>query len=133
MRRRNEPVAPSIGERVDSIVSSHWTTTGPPTGTSLRAYEIAAEEFAPVLADLQRLDADRGLEREARLRHLDDLPGRHAGPRPRRGRPSSPPVPFQEYFSPFTFQPASAAGVFTVYSAGPAPFSGEKPVPARSR
>ncbi|MCU0256186.1 MAG: hypothetical protein MUF60_05550, partial [Vicinamibacterales bacterium] len=77
MQRRNEPVAPSIAGRVGSIVSSHWTTTGPPTGTSLRAYEIAAEEFAPVLERLRALDADlRKLEATLEAAGAPWTPGR---------------------------------------------------------
>ncbi len=80
MRRRNEPVALAIGDRVDSIVSSHWTTTGPPTGTSLRAYEIAAEEFAPVLDRLRALDADlRKLEATLEAGGAPWTPGRVPG------------------------------------------------------
>ena len=46
MERRYEPVAMSIEDRVGAIVRSHWNTTGAPTGTNLRAYDIAADEFA---------------------------------------------------------------------------------------
>jgi photosystem II stability/assembly factor-like uncharacterized protein len=55
MARRNEPTPPSIQERVNAIVRSHWTTTSPPTGTNQRAYEIAADEFTTALEQLRQL------------------------------------------------------------------------------
>jgi hypothetical protein len=50
---RNEPVPPSIRGRVQRVVSSQWQVSSAPTGTQSRAYEIAAEAFAPVLAGLR--------------------------------------------------------------------------------
>jgi photosystem II stability/assembly factor-like uncharacterized protein len=55
MERRYDAVSPSIQERVNSIVRTHWNTTSAPTGTSLQAYEIAADEFAGVLERLRQL------------------------------------------------------------------------------
>ncbi|HVR96236.1 MAG TPA: glycosyl hydrolase, partial [Thermoanaerobaculia bacterium] len=52
--RRNEPTAQSIEDRVDAVVTS-FTSTSPATGTHQAAYAIAAEAFAPVLADLRKL------------------------------------------------------------------------------
>ena len=54
-RSRNEPVSPSIVGRVQRIVGGQWTSSSAPTGTNREAYRIAAEEFGPVLADLQQL------------------------------------------------------------------------------
>jgi photosystem II stability/assembly factor-like uncharacterized protein len=54
-----EPVPPSISERVQRIVHSLWSSTSAPTGTQQRGYEIAGQQFAPVLASLRTLvDAD---------------------------------------------------------------------------
>jgi photosystem II stability/assembly factor-like uncharacterized protein len=50
---RNEPVPPSIRDRVQRVVSSQWGVSSAPTGTQKRAYEIAAEAFAPVLEGLR--------------------------------------------------------------------------------
>lgn len=53
--RRNEPTPPSIVQRVQGIVSGHWTSTSAPTRTHRDAYRIAAEAFAPVLERLRTL------------------------------------------------------------------------------
>jgi hypothetical protein len=55
MARRNEVVAPSTQERVNTIVRTQWNSTAAPTGTSQRAYDIAAEEFAGQLEGLRQL------------------------------------------------------------------------------
>ncbi|MEW6071397.1 MAG: glycosyl hydrolase [Planctomycetota bacterium] len=63
--RRNEPTPPSIQERIGRAVEA-FETTSAPTTTQRRAYEIAATEFAGLLAaltrlvdeDLARLEAD---------------------------------------------------------------------------
>ena len=53
--RRNEPTPPSIYARVDQVVGGHWYSTADATATHHRNYEIAAKEFAPVLAGLRTL------------------------------------------------------------------------------
>jgi photosystem II stability/assembly factor-like uncharacterized protein len=53
--RRNEPTPPSIVQRVQGIVSGHWTSTSAPTQTHREAYRAAAEAFAPVLDRLRTL------------------------------------------------------------------------------
>ena len=53
--RRNEPTPPSIAGRVDQIVTGHWYATADATATHRKNYEIAAKEFAPVLAGLRTL------------------------------------------------------------------------------
>ncbi len=50
-----EPVSPSIVERVRRIVYSVWASTSAPTGTQQRGYEGAAQAFAPVLEKLRAL------------------------------------------------------------------------------
>jgi photosystem II stability/assembly factor-like uncharacterized protein len=64
MRQRNEPTPLAIQDRVDAIVSSHWSATVAPTGTSRKAYEAAATAFEKELAALRTLvDTDlRALE-----------------------------------------------------------------------
>jgi photosystem II stability/assembly factor-like uncharacterized protein len=50
-----EPVDPSIVERVQRIVYSLWASTSAPTGTEQRGYEVASQAFAPVLEKLRAL------------------------------------------------------------------------------
>jgi hypothetical protein len=55
LAKYQEPVPTSIVDRVQGVVHGHWSTTSAPTGTHLRSYEIAAQEFAPVLEKLRTL------------------------------------------------------------------------------
>jgi hypothetical protein len=72
-----EPTPLSIMARVQGIVSGHWTTTQAPTATHRRAYEIAAEEFADVLARLQASMNDlQALEAKAEAAGAPWTPGR---------------------------------------------------------
>jgi len=54
--RRNEPVDPSIRERVDRIVDSGFFTTQAPTATNRDGYRFASAAFAEQLAVLRRLE-----------------------------------------------------------------------------
>ncbi len=65
MSKRNEPVPPGIVDRVQQVVAGHWSATSDVTATHRRNYEIAAEEFAPVLEKLRTLV-------ESDLRRLED-------------------------------------------------------------
>jgi len=51
----NEPRPNSIAERVNQIVSGHWNSTADATTTHRRNYEIAAQQFGPVLEQLRAL------------------------------------------------------------------------------
>jgi hypothetical protein len=53
--RRNEPAAPGLIDRIDTIISGHWATTLAATGSHRRNYEIAAAEFEGALASLRPL------------------------------------------------------------------------------
>jgi photosystem II stability/assembly factor-like uncharacterized protein len=55
IRGASEPTAPGIVDRVDQIVSGHWTSTAAPTGTHRESYQHAAAEFGEFLPELQRL------------------------------------------------------------------------------
>ncbi len=55
VRSRNAPAPPSIIERVNGIVDDQWMSTGAPTQTQIDAYNIAGDEFAPLLAQLRTL------------------------------------------------------------------------------
>jgi len=65
IRSHSEPDPPSIVERVQGVVYGHWTSTSAPTQTQRDAYQIAAEEFADVLAKLKSLI-------EVDLKNLED-------------------------------------------------------------
>ena len=56
--KHQEPVSPSMVERVQRVVHALWTSTSAPTGTQTRAYEIAARDFGSALEKLRTLDAD---------------------------------------------------------------------------
>ena len=49
----NEPKPASIVDRVEQIVSGHWHSTADATMTHRHNYEIAAQQFAPVLDQLR--------------------------------------------------------------------------------
>ncbi len=67
LRKREEPLPPSINGRVQQVAGNQWHTTSPPTQTQRDAYRHAGTEFEPVLADLRALLSD-DLERlEAQL------------------------------------------------------------------
>ncbi len=55
IRSRSESTPPAIAERIDDVVSGHWTSTSAPTETQREAYRIAGAAFEPVLEDLRRL------------------------------------------------------------------------------
>jgi photosystem II stability/assembly factor-like uncharacterized protein len=55
MAGRNEPTAMSTVDRVQAIVSSHWSATVAPTGTSREAYAVASEAFEKQLATVRTL------------------------------------------------------------------------------
>lgn len=76
--RRQETLPPSITDRIDRVVGSQWATTAGPTQTELDAYRLAAEAFAPVLADLRKLvEVDlRALEEKMESAGAPWTPGR---------------------------------------------------------
>ncbi len=53
--RRNEPAQPGLIDRIENIVSGHWSTTSAPTGSHRKNYDIAAEEFDTALKKLHPL------------------------------------------------------------------------------
>lgn len=75
---RNEPTPPSIVDRVQTIVYGHWDATSAPTATQRRNYDIAAAEFAPVLAKLRTITLTdlKRLEDEAEAAGAPWTPGR---------------------------------------------------------
>jgi len=55
LQSRFEATPPTILDRVNDVVGDLWTTTSAPTKTHIKNYEIAGDEFAPVLAELKTL------------------------------------------------------------------------------
>jgi photosystem II stability/assembly factor-like uncharacterized protein len=53
--RRNEPAAVGLLDRIDTIIGGHWSTTGAPTGSHRKNYDIASDEFADALKALRPL------------------------------------------------------------------------------
>jgi hypothetical protein len=62
--RRNEPAASGLIDRIETIISGHWSTTSAPTGSHRKNYDIAADEFEKALKDLRPL-----LERDLSALH----------------------------------------------------------------
>ncbi|MBI2946665.1 MAG: hypothetical protein HYY23_03400 [Verrucomicrobia bacterium] len=60
LAKREEPMPPSIAQRVQSIVGTQWRVTSAPTQTHRDAYRYAGEAFEKTLADFRTL-ADRDL------------------------------------------------------------------------
>lgn len=78
LARRNEPVPPSIAERVGGIVDSQWLSTSAPTTTNREQLELAGRLFAPLLEKLRALaETDlRGLEDRLEKAGAPWTPGR---------------------------------------------------------
>ena len=78
LEKYQEPVPPSIVERVSGIVGALWGITSAPTGTHQRSYEFAAAEFAPALDKLRTLvETDlKQLESQAEALGAPWTPGR---------------------------------------------------------
>jgi chromosome segregation ATPase len=56
--RRFYPTSPSITDRIGSIVNAQWSTSGPPTGTSLEQYAIASADLKEQTSKLAQLEKD---------------------------------------------------------------------------
>jgi hypothetical protein len=78
LQRNNEPTPPSIIDRVQDIVGGHWTSTSVATQTFQDGYQIAAEEFPPVLENLRMLIEVDLAKLEAKLEQINApwTPGR---------------------------------------------------------
>ena len=75
---RNAPTPPSVADRVNQIVSGHWSATSAPTRTHRDNYAIAAAAFAELLTDFRSLvEVDlKGLEEEMEAAGAPWTPGR---------------------------------------------------------
>ena len=55
LSKRNEPVYPDISARVGEIIYGLWQTSSDPTSAYKQNYQIAVDEFRPVLENLKNL------------------------------------------------------------------------------
>jgi photosystem II stability/assembly factor-like uncharacterized protein len=78
IRGHNEADPPAITERVNQVVGGHWGSTSAPTQTHLENYRLAAQSFAPVLAELRKLvEVDlKNLENQLETAGAPWTPGR---------------------------------------------------------
>ncbi len=78
LARRNEPVPPSVTERVGGIVDSQWLSTSAPTGTNREQLELAGRLFGPLLEKLRALSETdlRALEQRLEKAGAPWTPGR---------------------------------------------------------
>jgi hypothetical protein len=53
--RRNEATAPSISDRLNTVIYGQWATTTNPTTSHRHGYELASQQFTPLLARLKQL------------------------------------------------------------------------------
>jgi hypothetical protein len=76
--RRSEPTPMSIADRVNQIVGDQWMSTSPATDTSQRDYDVAADQFGPVLETLRQIiDVDmKQLDSSLELAGAPWTPGR---------------------------------------------------------
>jgi len=74
----NALTPPAIVDRIQNVVGSHWSVSGAATRTWEEDYDIAAAEFAPVLADLRKtIGTDlKGLEDQLESAGAPWTPGR---------------------------------------------------------
>jgi hypothetical protein len=55
MGRYNENAPPTLMGRLDAMTQGFWSSTASPTGTSKKAYDIAADEFTELYASLRQI------------------------------------------------------------------------------
>ncbi|MGB3800205.1 MAG: glycosyl hydrolase, partial [Lewinella sp.] len=69
--------APSVAGRIGSIEYGMWNVTSDPTETFKESYQVAAEQFAPLLDELKTIDTDvRALEQTLETQGAPYTPGR---------------------------------------------------------
>ncbi len=78
LRKREEPMPPSISERVGQVARDQWDATSAPTQTQRAAYDHAATAFADTLAALRQLMEEdlTALEQQLEAAHAPWTPGR---------------------------------------------------------
>ncbi len=78
LARRGEPTPPSIVDRINQVVYGHWYSSADATATHRQNYQIAAQQFAPLLVRLRSLVLNdlASLESEADAAGAPWTPGR---------------------------------------------------------
>ena len=77
LAEKNEPVPPSIHDRVQQVVGGTWYSTSAPTQTHHEGYDLAAAQFGPALEKLRALVDDlKQLETQAEGAGAPWTPGR---------------------------------------------------------
>ena len=81
LAERNEPVPPTIYDRLNELAWGLWSTTSAPTTTQQNVYKAASEEFEPLLARIKNLlEVDvKNLEFEMEKYGAPWTPGRVPG------------------------------------------------------
>jgi photosystem II stability/assembly factor-like uncharacterized protein len=75
--KRNEPALPGLVDRVENVVSGHWSTTTAPTATQEREMETAAAGLETALATLRAIAKDLSvLDARAEALGAPWIPGR---------------------------------------------------------
>lgn len=76
--KRNENQPPSISERIGNVVWTHWGSSAAPTETMKTNYDIAANEFEPILNKIRKMvEVDiKDLERQLDQLNSPYTPGR---------------------------------------------------------
>lgn len=55
VRRAEEPVSPSIRGRINTVAEGTWHCSSAPTKTHIDNYQVAADLFGPVLAEMRKI------------------------------------------------------------------------------
>jgi photosystem II stability/assembly factor-like uncharacterized protein len=77
IRGHSEPVPPSINNRINEIIYGAWASTAQVTETHKKNYQIAGEEFVPVLAKIKSALKDlQAIEQKAEVLGTPITPGR---------------------------------------------------------
>lgn len=78
LSKRNENQPPSLRDRINNLVYSHWGSTSAPTNTMIRDYQIILDVFTPLYDQLKKLNKTEIPAIEAQLEALGapHTPGR---------------------------------------------------------
>ncbi|MBK9098695.1 MAG: glycosyl hydrolase [bacterium] len=81
LAERNEPVPPTVYDRLNELAWGMWSTTSAPTTTQQNVYKAASEEFEPMLSRIKNLlEVDvKNLEYEMEKYGAPWTPGRVPG------------------------------------------------------
>jgi photosystem II stability/assembly factor-like uncharacterized protein len=75
--RREFETTPSLSTRINSIIGSLWASSSSPSQTYIQSYEVAAKQFAPLLAELRSIgDEVKKLDEQLEKAGAPYTPGR---------------------------------------------------------